>query len=110
MAAAGAERMPTMRRSVLVNPTTMAVISGTPTACQNQPATPPAIFNQPGYAPTAQPYPNYAWTDITYLLNNHQVNALGTPVPNGTPAPVNWGYYVANHTTQDCPGYGTTCN
>ena len=93
----------------LVDPITTAVVSGTPTACLNQPSTPPSIFNQPGYAPTGQTYPNYAWTDMTYLMNNHQVNALGTPVANGTPAPVSWAYYRADATTPDCPNFGPTC-
>ncbi len=67
---------------------------------------------------TAQPLPIYAWTDITWLLQHRQVDASGTPVASGTPAPVSWAYYVGNGTLTNCypapttvvTDSGTLCN
>jgi phospholipase C len=58
--------------------------------------------------PTATPLPIYAWTDITWLLQHRQVNAAGTPVPSGTPSPVNWAYFIGDGTSTTCyPSPGT---
>ena len=67
-----------------------------PMSCVNelQSPAPPPDFKSGANANGAGQVPNYAWTDLTYLLYQHNVS---------------WGYYVATGTEPDCRDDAADC-
>jgi phospholipase C len=68
--------------------------SENPMSCVNELANPQSL-GMNGKNPATEPQPNYAWTDITFLLHNHDVS---------------WGYYLDEGTQPDCDNDAMFCD